>query len=451
MKNKIHEEEEVTNVIDLNQAVAEDYFNNPDYKQWFVLDTTIKQPATTKSGKKVVSGKNKNGDTVIFYDNGIVKNIKKQRQRPWIFVQKTPTPEELKSKANAETMSANTANITAELERIGYTLKQPMVTDATYNQGKYVKDLEGGKYAKYFQPEQMVWPTRNLTDNIKDINIKELKQEMKSGQISRRLCRATIKTMYDALKNTGKQYYNNDTDLLLAKETLRKCDTQGKHFMKGLEKKLEVLKNTSAKVNRIGLAESTVDVETIIETKLFESIKTKKTLLKESEQVQKKLSYILVENDSIIDNLINEVNILRKSGFNEEIIQEGIGEMLSSLGSNAGGGIWSYFKQKAMSWLLAQFGVDPNSWAGQIVSQTFANIDVADYGKVFTDCKFTSAKLAEGITEAMVNKFKDSKGFDGPLYDMMAQTTAESLFNSDMVKNLETKLASFICPKLSSL
>lgn len=57
--------------IDLTQAVKLKCF---DRFKWFVIDKGV-QPVKTKTGKQIVSGKNKKGETVYFYGDGNVTNI----------------------------------------------------------------------------------------------------------------------------------------------------------------------------------------------------------------------------------------------------------------------------------------------------------------------------------------------------------------------------------------
>jgi hypothetical protein len=77
MKNKkvIREQSSSANAgsttIDLTQAVKLKCF---DRFKWFVIDRGV-QPVKTKTGKQVVSGKNKKGDTVFFYGDGNVTNV----------------------------------------------------------------------------------------------------------------------------------------------------------------------------------------------------------------------------------------------------------------------------------------------------------------------------------------------------------------------------------------
>jgi hypothetical protein len=77
MKNKkvIREQSSPTNAgsttIDLTQSVKLKCF---DRFKWFVIDRGV-QPVKTKTGKQVVSGKNKKGDTVFFYGDGNVTNV----------------------------------------------------------------------------------------------------------------------------------------------------------------------------------------------------------------------------------------------------------------------------------------------------------------------------------------------------------------------------------------
>jgi hypothetical protein len=81
MKNKkIILEQSNPQTIDLTKAVKLNCFDA--YKVWFDIDPG-NQPKKTKSGKSVVSGKNKKGEVVFFFDNGIVKNVVTNVQKHW--------------------------------------------------------------------------------------------------------------------------------------------------------------------------------------------------------------------------------------------------------------------------------------------------------------------------------------------------------------------------------
>lgn len=81
MKNKrIISEQSNPQTIDMTQSVKLNCFDT--YKTWFDIDTD-KQPKKTKSGKIVVTGKNKKGESVFFFDNGIVKNNVTGLQKHW--------------------------------------------------------------------------------------------------------------------------------------------------------------------------------------------------------------------------------------------------------------------------------------------------------------------------------------------------------------------------------
>ena len=78
--NKIISEQQTTPKIDLKKALETKCIttDNP----WFTIDTDY-QPKTLQSGEKIVTGKNASGDTIYFYDSGIVKNIKTNGVRNW--------------------------------------------------------------------------------------------------------------------------------------------------------------------------------------------------------------------------------------------------------------------------------------------------------------------------------------------------------------------------------
>lgn len=497
------------NTIDLKRAYSVGCFTNDKYT-WFTIGGEP-QPKAQKDGLEVITGVNKDGQEIRFYADGSVKNIVTGKKMMW----KCPELEETTSvtadvqnltpdqkkyiddqvkydptysstkpsdyevdKGKYQVVDLNTLNpklfptkdkfflwkrvgdisvakqqqdvIKSELETAGYTFVEPDVTSYLHKTEEDIRTVLGGKYAKYYTTYVPVWKTEKAESTVmsKD-ELNKFKDEMKKGIVNRGTCRTAVNLLYNAYKLPGRTYFKNDNELLNAKNTAKKCATQGKQFLGKVEDRLNFLKGLKGK---FGLLENTKKLDNIISKTLKESITNKKMLMKESNQVSKRLSRIISENnENIASDFIYHINVMKRSGFKDQVINEGIGDMFSSLLGNSGTGVVEYFKFKIAGWLLEKFNVDPKSWVGEIITQTFANLDLKDYGRFFTDCKFTSELLAQSITEAAGDKFMKARGMDSPIYEILLQTTAETFFNSETVDAIEKKIYSFICPQMSTL
>jgi len=119
------------------------------------------------------------------------------------------------------------------------------------------------------------------------------------------------------------------------------------------------------------------------------------------------------DTSHIIDDILTEVHYWRSRGLTEEEIGAGLKDMFGSLVDKAGLGFGQTIKKEIVRWLLAKIGINPNTWTAVVFENAFASLNFADYGKVFTDCSFTTVA------------------------------------DSDIVNKLEEKINPVICPILS--
>jgi hypothetical protein len=98
---------------------------------------------------------------------------------------------------------------------------------------------------------------------------------------------------------------------------------------------------------------------------------------------------------------------------------------------------------------MAKIGINPNTWTAVVFENAFANLNFKDYGKVFTDCSFTSGLLAKSIIESFIDKWRYEKGFNNMFLVFLQDTVVESIADSDIVNKLEEKISPVLCPILS--
>jgi hypothetical protein len=104
-------------------------------------------------------------------------------------------------------------------------------------------------------------------------------------------------------------------------------------------------------------------------------------------------------------------------------------------------------------WIVGKLGLDPQSTLGGTIVKLFGNVNITDYPKFFTDCRFTIDKITDSVIEAIADnllKQKTNVG-DGILVDAIRNAIADQILNDKegLVQKLQDKLFDFICPLLN--
>ena len=153
--------------------------------------------------------------------------------------------------------------------------------------------------------------------------------------------------------------------------------------------------------------------------------------------------------------LLEEANKLIDKGYDPLLVEQGlldfIGGGLGSIGKFGGAGLTQTLKGQLFSGLLAGLGLDPKSFFGLALTNTFANLEIKDYHRAFTDCDFTTQLIAKSILESFIDQFKNAQGLDGLLATALKETFVEAAANTEIYKNLAGKLSGFVCPLLQGV
>ena len=204
-------------------------------------------------------------------------------------------------------------------------------------------------------------------------------------------------------------------------------------------------KNLKQTLNEKRRLEENLIIETKIVTNRYSLIGN--GLVLETEEQQMKF----------VESLIAETQYLKSQGYSSEIINEGLFNFLGSLFTGSFSAVPAVIGEYIASWLLKTLGVDQNSYIGGVIIALVGNLNISDYDKFFTDCRFASNKIADSLIEGYVIKLQNdqslNQGAGGFVLSALRNSVVDYFVEdkTGLVDKLEEQLADFICPKLSKL
>jgi hypothetical protein len=203
---------------------------------------------------------------------------------------------------------------------------------------------------------------------------------------------------------------------------------------------------------------------------LLESVNSKKKSLVESNIIKSRFDVLIKENVDytreknyikLIDDVVVEINELKENNYNEELINENFFSWLTNFLGNTVGGVPGSLpqmgKEYVVDWFLKVLGLGKGSYLANVVSAAIGNIPFNDYGKLFTDCRFTSEilskSLVEGFLKQMSDKPTDSFSVSNAIVGLLRNSVTDTLFKDKdgMVGQMSEALNDFICGKLNSV
>lgn len=546
LKNKmgrknINEQDNENKTLTIQDAISNGCFTK-EKLPWFTIDIDT-QPKKTKSLKLVVTGKNSRGENVWLYEmengetTGKGVNRKTQKEFTWAcdttvdpkstkgkqdqfitdFIGKNKDyvkeePSDFKQgreykKVDLSTLSdifkpgerfiyrrINTVNTNIEqqtpietaLNKAGYTLEEPEVTQPEHDDHIDIRDLMAGKYKQYYQQlvdmgsSTIVYPMSQTQQKAyKDANSgktdsetiitdpKELLKLSNTKQYTKSNCRTAIKALYN-MKDSNTKI--DDATLMGLKKMVFGCYEQNTKFNSGAFGVQDELDNLLQDSSKYGLYEfmrnksrqqtnESVDMKKIIKENLIKSSEKKQNKLLSENTIIVNRYKLLTENinpkskkdvKKFFDLVITETAYLHSQDYNKDLIKESFFDLLGGLFGNASTGVFQYFKEHIAKWLVTKFGFDPNSWLGNIVIVAVGNLPLTDLHNL-TNCSFVSKMLAKDIAEGAINKIKNEQGLTGPGYDILRNAMTEMVEQSSFGQSIEHKISDYICPKLQGL
>ena len=204
---------------------------------------------------------------------------------------------------------------------------------------------------------------------------------------------------------------------------------------KSLKKNLKVIKEQKENLM----------VETNIVTKRFNFIVEGKSYKTEKEQ------------DNLVESVISEIGYLKSQGYTPQAINEGLFSMLGSLLGGTFSAAPQVFGEYIAAWLIKQLGVPKDSYIASSITALVGNLNISDYDRFFSDCRFASNKIADSLIEGYVLQLQQQKGLDTGATGFIVSALRNSVVDyfvedkNSLIDILEDKIGEFLCPKLSKL
>ena len=407
--------------------------------------------------------------------------------------QKKSDEEKLKSDEEKLKITADNKVVEDVLNKAGYTLVAPEITDGRYDKRMDIRLLMGGKYKDYYKdlggtggpiyaypmedetPENYSLKDRitrrptddsEITGKIDSKSAKKLLKRVKSGETSKKDCRSMIKTL-DYLRKTNAQV--DDAELMSLKRGVFACYEQGEKFIEGTLGVGDEMKNIIGDTSKYGINEfltnkmnmkESTSIKSVIKENLIKKSIEKKNILISETTVIKNRYEVLTEGKSIktekeirefVNELIKETAELNSLGYRPELIQEGLFDMVKGLFGNASESIFSYFKEQFATWIVEKFTpIESDSWLGSIIITAIGNVPISELPKL-TNCSFVSNIISKSIVEGTTKKIQAERGFEGAGYDILRNALIEMAEDSSFGQKVEQKVSGFICPLLGGI
>ena len=163
------------------------------------------------------------------------------------------------------------------------------------------------------------------------------------------------------------------------------------------------------------------------------------------------------EKDYLVESVITEIGYLKIQGYSSRAINEGLFSMLGNIFGGSVKSIPAVFGEYIAGWLTKTLGIPQNSYMGSVVVALVGNLNIADYDKFFSDCRFASNKIADSLIEGYVLQLQNEKNLNTGASGFIVSALRNSVvdyFTEDktsLIQILEDKIGEFLCPKLSKL
>lgn len=192
-----------------------------------------------------------------------------------------------------------------------------------------------------------------------------------------------------------------------------------------------------------------MDLKNIVKENLLD-VKYEKKQFDKSMNNLKKLNNFLnnhiletqQEKEKFAMRVFNELVLLESNGHYENLISEAEWKGFPTW-------VWDTIKEKVVRGIVNFVAPSKkDTWAANVIVTGLGDIDLNEIPKL-GNCEFVSKQLAKAIVEGSFEYVKREKfGFTGGISDVIRNALVETLEQNDLIKNMEDKLLSHICPAI---
>ena len=207
-----------------------------------------------------------------------------------------------------------------------------------------------------------------------------------------------------------------------------------------------------------GITESKQPLNVRLRTALLESIEKKKKSLIESEIIQSRISVLINENVDytkkrnqikLMKEVSEEISELKFNRYNVDLINESFFDWLSSfLGVET-----QNMKEYIVNFFIKLFGIDPSSNLASSISMAIDNVPESEYGKLFTDCEYTSDVMSKAMVEAMMEQMSGGLESQEVIPGMFQNSIMDTLSQDkiSISNRMKERIHDFVCEKLNKV
>jgi hypothetical protein len=194
--------------------------------------------------------------------------------------------------------------------------------------------------------------------------------------------------------------------------------------------------------------------KTLVETK-----ENKKKTILENKIVTNRFKIILEDKnmfkkknkEKLFSQLTSEVNYLKNQGFNNQMINEGLIDIIKSLFGNNSDVIFTTWKDQGVNWLIDKLGVSHDEELSDKIKSKFSNVLTSEIPELFTDCDKVTDMIVDAMIEVFQENLKNGQSNGSEASRILQYSVLEMTSHEDFQDSVEVKLKNTICPLLSKI
>lgn len=192
---------------------------------------------------------------------------------------------------------------------------------------------------------------------------------------------------------------------------------------------------------------------------LLETKESKKKTILENKIVTNRFKIILEDKNmfkkknkqKLFSQLTSEVSYLKNQGFNNQMINEGLIDIIKSLFGNKSDVIFTTWKDQGVNWLIDKLGVSHDEDLSDKIKSKFSNVLTSEIPELFTDCDKVTDMVVDAMIEVFQENLKNGESNGSEASRILQDSVLEMTSHEDFQDSIEIKLKNTICPLLNKI